>query len=432
MIFKRLSPNTNEIVLKSISIFSIRVLGYGFGFLFTWVIANKFGAKSQGIFSIAFLFLSIGVMISKLGIETSIVKWIANAATKSNEKHILYKSLKMVLISSILVSAIIFFVAPLIAQMYNKPDILRSIRIASLGVPLLTILDVSSNFFTGKKQTAYFSLYYHFGKFLFPFIFVVGFYFLNTIDFEVPIKSYVFGLLVMGVIISGHTIFLFKGIRAKAENFLSKKHMLLESYPMLVASSIVMIMGLSDIFILGFYVSDKDVGIYSVAVKLATLVSFTYNAISTIASPKIAEYYHRNDIVQLNETVTFSSRIMLLCGLPIFIILFIYSEFVLSFFGLEFLIGKYALRILLLAQLTNVLTGPVGPVFQMTNKQNILQFFIGASLIFNIAISLLLIKPFGLEGVAAGSAAGMILWNLSGSLYIYKTMKIRTWVTFKN
>ena len=56
----------------------IRVFGYSFGFLFTWILANKFGAKVQGVFVIAFLFLSVGAMVAKLGVETSIVKDIQN------------------------------------------------------------------------------------------------------------------------------------------------------------------------------------------------------------------------------------------------------------------------------------------------------------------------------------------------------------------
>ena len=75
-----LNSNKKEILDKGLKVFSIRVLGYGFGFLFTWILANKYGAKVQGVFSIAFLFMSIGGMVAKFGVESSIVKWIASFA----------------------------------------------------------------------------------------------------------------------------------------------------------------------------------------------------------------------------------------------------------------------------------------------------------------------------------------------------------------
>jgi O-antigen/teichoic acid export membrane protein len=199
---------------------------------------------------------------------------------------------------------------------------------------------------------------------------------------------------------------------------------------MLIASSIVMIMGWSDVFILGFYVSESEIGVYSTAIKIATIVSFTYNAIATIATPKIAEYYENSDTLKLKETISFSSKLMLICGLPIFILLMVFPEFFLGMFGEEYLAGKDVLRILICAQMTNVITGPVGPIFQMTNNQNKLQLFILISLICNLVISLVLVNYYSVIGVALGSAIGMILWNLLGAIYLYKKLNLKTWASF--
>ena len=49
------NSNQKEIFKKSFYVFIIRVLGYFCGFLFFWIVANKYGTKIQGIFSLAFL-----------------------------------------------------------------------------------------------------------------------------------------------------------------------------------------------------------------------------------------------------------------------------------------------------------------------------------------------------------------------------------------
>jgi O-antigen/teichoic acid export membrane protein len=424
------NSNKNEIAFKAISVFLIRVVGYGFGFLFTWIVANKFGAKAQGVFSLAFLFLSIGVMISKLGVETSIVKWIASNNSVNSQKYIYNKCIKTVALSTLIVSIILFVCAPLIAKMYNKPDILLSVKLAALGIPFLAILDVSSNFFKGRKATTIFGLYYHLGKFLAPLLFLTVYYFFNNQSLHVPILTYVLGLFVTVIIIKIHIIRFFRKTDAEKDFNFTTRFIFLESYPMLIASSIVMIMGWSDVFILGFYVSESEIGVYSTAIKIATIVSFTYNAISTIATPKIAEYYKNSDTLKLNETISFSSKLMLICGLPIFILLMVFPEFVLGLFGEEYIAGKNVLRILICAQMTNVITGPVGPIFQMTNNQNKLQLFILISLICNLIISLILVNYYSVIGVALGSAIGMILWNLMGAIYLYKKLNLKTWANF--
>ncbi len=428
----RFNTDKKEILDKGIKVFLIRVLGYGFGFLFTWIIANKYGAKIQGIFSISFLFLSIGAMIAKLGVETALVKWIAKSTNIFDRKSIYFKALGLIVISSLLTATLLFFLAPTISIMYNKPDIKDSLRLAAFAIPFLSILDVSGSYFKGIRAINTYGLYFHFIKFFFPLITILIFYFLSVISFEAPIMSYLIGLLLGSIIIFVHIIYQFQGfVNKPLQKTPTKTEMLLESYPMMISSAIVMIMGWSDVFILGFYVEEDTIGIYSTAIKTATTVSFIYNAVATIATPKIAAFFHSGDKEKLIETVSFSARIMFLCGLPIFLAIFLFPEFILNLFGSEYVSGKTVLRILLLAQLTNIITGPVGPMFQMTGRQKLLQNIIAFALFLNVTLSLVLVRYFNFEGVAAGSAIGMIFWNALGAWYIWRKDKIRTWPTFR-
>ncbi|WP_293297980.1 flippase [Allomuricauda sp.] len=427
------NTDKREIIEKGIKVFLIRVLGYGFGFLFTWIIANKYGAKIQGIFSISFLFLSIGAMIAKLGIETALVKWIANSTSTLERKSIYFRALGLVVISSLLIATLLFFLAPTISIMYNKPDIKESLRLAAFAIPFLSILDVSGSYFKGMRSINIYGFYFHLIKFLLPLLIILIFYFSSIMIFEAPIMSYLIGLLAASIIIWMHITYQFKGLVSKPlKNSLTKTGMLLESYPMMISSAIVMIMGWSDVFILGFYVKEDTIGIYSTAIKIATTVSFIYNAVATIATPKIASFFHNGYKEKLIETVSFSARIMFLCGFPIFLIIFLFPEFVLNLFGGEYVSGKIVLRILLLAQLMNVVTGPVGPMFQMTGRQKLLQNLIALALLLNILLSIVLVRYFGAEGVAFGSALGMIFWNILGAWYIWRNDRIRTWPTIRN
>ena len=364
-----LNSNKKEILDKGLKVFSIRVFGYGFGFLFTWFLANKFGAKIQGIFSIAFLFLSVGGMIAKLGVETALVKWIASSIIMEQKKFIYLKSIQLIFISSVIVGTVIFLLAPLISYMYGKPDVENSVRVAAIAIPFLSILDISGSFFKGEKQTNTFGLYFHLAKFLVPSLIIIIFYYFTYRRNDAPILAYLIGLLVVSSIILSHILILFQKKVKEIKTEFTFKYMISESYPMMISSAIVMIMGWSDVFILGFYVSEEKIGVYSTAIKLATLVSFIYNAIATIVAPKIATFFHHNEMEQLKETTAFSAKAMFLFGIPVFLIIFIFPEFILSFFGTEYILGKNVLRILITGQLMNVLTGSVGPIMQMTGKQ---------------------------------------------------------------
>jgi len=424
------SKNLNELVTKGLGVFSIRVLSYLFGFAFTWILANKYGPRFQGIFSIAFLFLSIGAMISKLGVETAIVKWMASVESSQNKKYVFFKSLSLVLFMSCLIGLVVYFCAPLISQMYNKPDLINSIKVASIGIPFLAILDLNSNYFKGENKVIIFGTYFYFFKFLFPLLLILCFYLLTNSFIEAPTLSYTLGLFMACVVSIMHIVFTLKKTKRKLIKKFSYKYIVIESYPMMVSSAIVMIMGWSDVFILGFYTSEEKIGVYSTAIKIATTVSFIYSAITAIITPKIATFYGKNEQKKLIEIVNNATRIIFFSSLPVFMILFCFPNFILGLFGPEYIEGSSVLRILLIAQFTNAITGPVGPLMQMSGNQKVLQNIIALSLVFNILISLILVSRMESIGVAIGSAVGMALWNIVGAYYIFKKMKVQTWVTF--
>jgi O-antigen/teichoic acid export membrane protein len=416
-----------EILLKSAYVFGHRVFGYGFGFLFTWLVSRWYGASGQGVFAIAFLFLSVGTMVAKMGIETSIVKWIANASSSSTKKSIYYETIVLASLSSLIVSVGVFFFSDIISIWYNKPTLSLAIRVSAFAIPFLTILDVSANYFKGDKKIGLFGLYFYTLKFIFPLISLILAYIFSIVYKEIPIVSYAIGISICSILITIHLWVSFKKTKKEKTSKMGYKFVFLESYPMMISSAIVLIMGWSDVFILGFFVDEPKIGIYSVCVKVATVVAFVYNAIATIVTPKIAQFYAKRDYDLLQEMISKASKIMLLTGIPIFITLFIFSKQVLGFFGNDFSSGTPILRILLCAQLINVLTGPVGPLFQMTGLQKKLQSYIVASLIINISLSLLLIFPFKMNGVAIASAIGMVFWNISGLLYLRRNREIRTY-----
>ena len=78
------------------------------------------------------------------------------------------------------------------------------------------------------------------------------------------------------------------------------------------------------------YKTEEDVGIYSIAVKIATLVSFVYNAVISILLPKIAQYYKNGKARELSYTIQYSAKLILITTLPLALVLIVFPEFFLS------------------------------------------------------------------------------------------------------
>jgi len=423
-----------EIFFKSLSSFSLRVLSYFLGFLFVFIIARFYSVEAQGIFSIAFTVLSLITLISKLGIQTSMVKWLSSYFYKKKEgevKFLFYRVYKLVLGFSIILAFIIFLLASKISLwFFNKESLVIPIKVIAIAIPFFASTEIIANYFRSKQSITLFSFYSYVSKFVLPLVVLVIWilFFPERQDDVTPIFAYSIGITLTGLIAFIHVYSNLAGINASAKEKITYKNIFKLSLPMLFSSSLVMLMWWSDTFILGVFKTESDVGIYSIAVKLATIVSFVYNAVISILLPKIAQYYQNNEKEKLIDTVQYSAKLIFIATIPITLALVLFPKFFLSIFGEVYKEGYLILILLLIAQFTNSMAGPVGPFLNMSGNEKEQLYFICIALIVNLGVSLYLVKDFGGEGVAIGSALGMIIWNVLGAIYIKVKLGYQTWI----
>ena len=434
-VIKRITQTkeTKEIFYKSFSSLVFRVLSYILGFLFTFIIARFFKLDTQGIFSIVFTLVALITLFSKLGIQTAMVKWLSNYFYNNElgeAKYFFLKIYKLTFIIALVLAFSLFFCAENIAILFfHKENLIKPIKIISFCIPFFASTEIIANYFRSKKNIIAFSFYNFTAKFVFPLLFLlVIIIFTDNRITEIAIYSYSFGVILIGVIAFIHVNLDLVKIKSKSKKFITHKKILKTSIPLLFTSSLVMLMWWSDTFILGVYKSEADVGIYSVAVKLATISSFIYNAVISILLPKIAQYYKNNDVKKLKHTIQYSSRLIFIATIPIALVLAIFPKFFLGVFGDAYKSGNIILLLLLAAQFTNSFTGPVGPFLNMSGHEKQQLYFICIALLINLVVSLYLVNDYGGEGVALGSALGMITWNVIGAIYIKVKFGYQTWI----
>ena len=177
----------------------------------------------------------------------------------------------------------------------------------------------------------------------------------------------------------------------------------------------------TDIVMLGFFRPMEEVGIYRAVVQGATLVSFVLISANMVLAPIISGLYTRGKLNQLQRLVTISARGILYLTLPVVLFLLIGGHWVLSFlFGAEFGAGANALRILCAGQLVNAVTGSVSIILNMTGHEKYALRGVALAAGSNIALNLLLIPQFGIEGAAAATAASMAILNVLLCWWVYK------------
>jgi O-antigen/teichoic acid export membrane protein len=394
----------SELFRGSSIAFFMHLVGLVLGYIFTILVARWYGAGTMGLYALSLTLLNIFVTISIFGFDSALVKFVAdyNYNNKpSLTKEIYKKAITFVAPMSIIFSLLFYLFSDSLAlNVFKNPLLVPYFHIAALIVFPSALLTINTAFLRGLKNIKLFAFLDKVALFFFtPLFLAILYYFLNLGGIATIISRAI--ALALLVIISFLTLRQYSYVfKSTIQKVLRYRTILRVSLPMLLTSSLVLVMSWTDIIMLGIFTDEKEVGVYNVVIKLAMLAAITMMAINTIAAPKFSEFYSRGDIQGLKRVARNSTRMVFFTSLPAILILIMFPTFILEFFGQEFIVGRDALLILMISQFINISSGPVGSLLNMTGKQVALNIVMLTASIFNIVLNYFLIPIYGMEGAA--------------------------------
>jgi O-antigen/teichoic acid export membrane protein len=117
----------------------------------------------------------------------------------------------------------------------------------------------------------------------------------------------------------------------------------------------------------------------------------------------------------------------MLMSLPVVGLLMAFPGQTLGVFGAEFRVADNALRILLLGQLFNIVTGPIGSILIMTGRERWSLAYSLVATALAAVLSLVLIPRFGIIGAAWTSAITICFRNVCAFLIATRTIGLQPW-----
>ena len=415
------------LIRKSFNVFIIRVLSIFLGFIFTYYIAQLYGAEGMGIFALCQSILMISTLISLFGTDTASVKFISTNFYQKNYskiKSVYLSILKIVVPISVIISLLIFFSRNILSDLlFNKINLEMGLFYTLIAILPLCSIYIHSESLRGMKKVELYSIVKYFLTPFFSIILLFALYDNNNI--YLPIIVYSISIVITSIV--GFLIWINKSRLFVIDNmYTSINEVLKISFPLMISSSMLLLLQWIDILILGYFEPSSQIGIYNVAVKISMFSSIILFSINSIVAPKISEFFNQKNFVELNKIIKASSKLMFFLTIPILILILFFSEFILRLFGEQFILGSLCLNILIAGQLINVLCGSVGYILNMTEYQNIFKWIIVFTVIMNVVLNIVLIPLYGIFGAAIASMISLILWNMLSCIYIYKKFNIST------
>ena len=177
-------------------------------------------------------------------------------------------------------------------------------------------------------------------------------------------------------------------------------------------SGLLYLLQWTDQLLVGLFMTAADVGVYTAAVRLASLAAVPLIAVNAILAPTMAGLFGSRDRERLRETYARFTWATLVLGLVLGSALILLGHNLLAFFGPEFEVGYAALVIITIGHVVNAGTGSSGVLLGMTGHVRWRLFNAGATAALNIALNWLLIPQWGITGSAVATSSSIIAINL--------------------
>ncbi len=418
-----------ELLKGSGLVLFFKILGAISGYAFTILVFKWAGSGGYGVFELAFTALMIITVVSRLGLESAIVKYIASYVVKGEYgkvKRLYSLSAAVILGVSLIMSFSLMYFASDLASYFKGSNVQEAFHWIAYAIPPFALLQLNAESLRGLKRMTHFSLLQNGSLML-----ITGLAFFLTVDPDNAsgvdaVKAFI-GAVVFLLLVS--FIMLARSHKADLNSAVGQRvdfaGVFRTAIPMLISGSLFLVMSWTDTLMVGYFMTDTDVGLYRFVFKMATLITFSQFAINSIAAPMISGFSTNKDTKGLRSIIHQIAWVNLVLSFPVFLVFLVFPTWVLETAGEgDMSGGVLTLRILAIGQVVNALCGPVMYTLNMSGYEKDSQRIMLWTAALNFIANAILIPMSGILGAAIATTGGMVLWNVAAGYKVYRYFHI--------
>jgi O-antigen/teichoic acid export membrane protein len=182
------------------------------------------------------------------------------------------------------------------------------------------------------------------------------------------------------------------------------------SFFFFIANAAVLIILRIDPIVIKAFLPLSAVAVYAIGAKIAEYSLLLNKQFSNALMPLVSQSKGGGNEAVITRILMDGTRLNLGIAVPFLVLLFFYADnVVLLWMGEDFADAIPVLRILLLAILLTIIQLNPANVISMNGQHRFIAYAVAASALLNLALSIVLIQYFGLNGVAFGTLAATLI-----------------------
>ncbi|MEM9087183.1 MAG: flippase [Cyanobacteria bacterium P01_F01_bin.53] len=419
--------------------FGLRLAYTGLTFIISILLARVLGKSGFGVYSYAVVWAYLLSVPATLGFDNFMVREIAVYQSQSSwslMRGLLQWADRAVLAVSVALALVSIGIAWLVdGGTYSEPFV--GFCLAMVMMPALSLRNIRRGAMRGLQQIT---------KGLLPELLLDPLILLvltGLAYFLLPQLSVLFNPSLSGqinalwIIIfygigTGLTLFLLNRFLSQSLPLLAKVSLpefkgrvwLKGALPFILIESIPIINARTDVLMLGALRGVDAVGLYVPVNRGAQLINFILMAVGSTLAPVIASAHADNRLIDLQQTVTKSVRVVAGVAFLFAVALIICGNSYLSLFGPEFIQGRRALYILCIGVFMSTSVGLSFVILNMTGHERFTAIQGWGMTILNIVLNAILIPRWGVEGAALATSMSLTLGGFAGLIAVRRKLGI--------
>jgi len=405
--------------------FAGAIFGTGVGYLSRMVIARFLGPEDYGLISLGFAVMMIGTTLSLMGLSSGVQRFVAYYQGKGDEERIkgtIISALKVAVPMSLFFMVVVVLGADWISiNIFHESDLTPVLMIFAIGIPFWTLTTIFNSVSIGFQKIEYNVYTTYIFKDSFKLIAIVS---LLAAGYGVIGAAVGWVLAIVGMSVLAFYFLekkVFPIFNNTVKSILIHKELYYFSYPLIFVGILDMITGWTDTFMLGYFCTTSEVGIYNVALPTSKLLSMVLSPIGLIFGPVIVGLYAKERIDELRRTYSSVTKWIVSLVFPGFLLMVLFSDRILIIlFGDAYVSGSTALSILAFSILVNAIVGPAVSVIGAYGRTKIIMWcsLFGASV--NVVLNFFLIPMYGINGAAIATGFSLALISILHLFFAYR------------
>jgi O-antigen/teichoic acid export membrane protein len=379
------------------------------GYLFKIYVARVLGAEALGIYALGMTIVGFLGIFNGMGLPQAATRFVAaySATGQWHRLHVFLRSMSaLLLIANCVLAAVVVVAGPWLAlHVYHSPALVPYLPLFAALLALGGMSTFCGQILAGYKDVALRTVVTNFiGS---PLNIVLGLILLNA---GWQLRGYLWAqvgaaaIVLLLLVVMTWRLTPLPARRAPSAGAGLEREVFWFSAAAFGVSFLEFLLSQSDKILLGVFLNARQVGIYAVAVTVVGFVPVILQSVNQIFSPTIADLHARGEGALLGRLFQTLTKWIIGLTLPLAFVIMIYSKPLMHLFGPAFEAGWTVLIVGTLGQLINIGVGSVGYLLLMSGNQVRLIRVQAIMAVFMVVVTFLLVRPFGIIGVAVASA----------------------------